>query len=376
MKILVVYASAGAGHRKAAEAIYNYIRLEQKQISVDIADILDYTPFLYKFFYEEGYFFLVSYLPTLWNILYRITDSRLLKPLINRISSILGYFSIFSFLKYLDQEDPDTIISTHFLLNELLVYLKRKNKINCKVVSVVTDFDVHSFWASRAVDKYIVATDYTKNALMKKQIPEDKIKVLGIPCDMKFSIRQDRKNMRQNLGLELDTFTALIVTGVIGIGPIEEIVKLLSKNGIQSIVVCGRNRSLFSRLKNKNYNKAKMLGFVDNVDELMSASDLIITKAGGLTIAESLAKELPMIFISIIPGQEEFNAHLLTNYGVGLIPSNLDDLIKIVVRLKEDSRELNKIKEKIKIINRPEALENIFYEVCANTSRSASRRAV
>lgn len=368
MRILVAYASAGAGHKKAAEAIYNaFLRLGEVE-SVFIIDSLDYTNRIFKWSYPRVYLFLVNYLPHLWGFFYYALDNRKIYFLISKFRRLLNRLNSKRFIKFLIKENPKLIISTHFFASEIISDLKNRGLISSRVISVITDFRVHSFWTVKSMDIYTVASAEAKADLMRWGIDEGKAKALGIPIDPIFYSKLDKNYLREKMNLNKDKFTILIVSGGFGIGPIRKLVKTIIgpkikfKDYIQLIVVCGRNNRLYKYIENIRANSIltmKVFGFVDNMDELMEVSDLLIGKPGGLTISEALAKGLPIIIISPIPGQEERNAEVLVKYGVGIRARRINEVNQILLRLLKHPQELDKMKENIKQMSRPKAAEEI-----------------
>jgi processive 1,2-diacylglycerol beta-glucosyltransferase len=250
------------------------------------------------------------------------------------------------FLDFIRSEQPDVIISTHFLVTELVSYLKGRGDIKAKFLSIVTDFGVHNFWVAENVDLYIAASYKTQEILISKNVPKENIRVLGIPVRQQFQRRIDKKFARQKLGINPEAFTALILTGGIGMGPIYEIVKLLVKD-INIIVICGNNQKLYSQLKQLNNPNLVVLGWIDYVEEVMAASDIAVTKPGGSTISECLLMDLPMIFFSIIPGQEKENAKIISANGLGFILERPRLIKKNIFYLKDNPQEIDSIKKKI-----------------------------
>lgn len=358
MKVLITYASAGTGHRRAAEAIHSYLLQNYKEFNIRIIDVLDYTNSLFKKIYSQGYAFLVSNLPLLWSIVYRISYSSILRALNKKINYIINRLNTKKFEQFILNYNPDIIVTTHFLPCEVASFLKAKRKINSKLICIITDFNVHPLWIIKGVDQYFVAFDLTKEELFEVGFPSQIIKVTGIPIDMKFSRRIDKNSLYDKFGLKKDEFTLLVMTAGLGLGPIEKIVELLQKD-TQILVVCGNNNHLYRRLLNKGYNSVKIFGFVDNIDELMSVSDLVITKPGGLTISECLARGLPMIFISAIYGQETKNAKILESYGAGISPPDLITLKGLALSYKNNPDRLNALRERIDKIKTPYAAREI-----------------
>ena len=358
MKIIVIYASAGAGHFKAAKAIHDYLKRSRPNDELELVDILDKSNLLFRVSYRKGYNLLVRYLIPLWDLSFRITSLKATKGLSRVLARMLNSAGTRPFAKFLIRENPDYVISTHFLSSEITSDLKKSAKIKSTLVTLITDFGAHPFWISENTDFYAVASEATKNELIQNGVSGEKIKVSGIPIEEKFLKHFDKNSLREKFGLAKKTFTVLIVTGSFGIGPIEEIVSLLEEQ-VQLLVVCARNKALYTKLKDKKYLGCFVFGFVDNVEELMAISDMIITKPGGLSISESLVMGLFPVFISPIPGQETENISALAQYGIGVCPKSLDSLKEIVLGFKQDPSKLEQVKALMEKLKKPDALEEI-----------------
>ena len=359
MKVLIVYASAGAGHRKAAEALQIHLQNTHPELSLKAVDILDDTPKLFKLLYSEGYIYLISKLPWLWYLLYRVSFYFPDNPL----NLYLEYIICLPFVRLLQKERPNVVISTHFLVNSVIsVYKKRYPGHRLRLVSIITDYVLHPLWISEGVDTYICSCDYVKKELMKRAVAEGKIRDYGIPVQDKFYLPSDRKSAALRLKVDPEKFTILIMTGTIGIGPIEEIVKLLAGD-FQLLVVCGTNSRLYKRLSALNHPSIKAYPLIHNVDELMSVSDTALTKAGGITITESLAKGLPMVFFSSIPGLETANAGIICDYGAGIDTKTTAQIKKIALTLKNNKAAYEKAVQNLTRIRKTDTLINISNEI-------------
>lgn len=367
MKIFVVYASAGAGHFKAAEAVYNYLKQRRKDADMHLLDVLEKANPVFRFNYSWGYSHLITYFPLIWQFAFWITYNKPLRFLTRPLASLINRLNTKAFAGMLIRENPDYVISTHFLPSEITAFLKKSKKITARLITIVTDFQVHPFWIEPETDFYVVASGFTKDLLVREGIKEDRIREFGIPIHPKFSQQYDKGMLRERLGIDRDKFTALIVTGSYGIGPIEEITDLLYRD-IQILAVCARNKKLCEELKTKDYPGVKVFGFVDNIQELMAASDMIITKPGGLSISELLAMELVPVFISPIPGQETANIEALNNYGVGIFAKGASGIREIVLDYKEHPQKLSAMKERIRKIKRPCAAEELFNVICQDSN--------
>ena len=347
LKIVVVYASAGTGHRRAAEAIYQCLKNNWPESDANLVDILEYTNSLFANFYSCGYAFLVTRLRFIWRITYYLTNLRY----VSRFFSFICRLNCSRFINLLIKEQPDIVLTTHFLPAEVTAYLKEKGRINSRLVSVITDFGAHSLWVLETCDDYIVASDTTRRCLITRGINQDKIRILGIPIDSGFLARHQEPRRK-------DGFVALLVTGSFGFSLIEKVVDMLYSR-MNLLVVCGNNQRLYNRLAHKQYPGVGLFGFTDQMPRLMSQADLIITKPGALTIAEALAMQLPLIFLGSIPGQETENARILESCGCAINAKNLKSLKDIIINLKAHPKRLALMRANIEKIKKPYAAEEI-----------------
>lgn len=356
MKILVIYATAGAGHRKAAEALAGGLKTRTSH-QIVLLDALDHTSVFYKKLYSGVYTFLITHAGWLWGTLFGLLDWRPIRPFVNCARRIQNGINAGSLHRYLKQENFDYIFSTHFFPTEVAAYLKREGAITSRIVSVITDFDVHSIWLAKGIDHYTVASEWTKRKLTAMGVPDRAILVSGIPTDEKFSRPADAKELRRRFGLKEDLLTVLIATGSFGIGPIEAIIRVL--RDFQAVVICGHNRSLQERLSAYGGERVKVFGLVNNMDEMMALADVMITKPGGLSISEALVRGLPMIFFNAIPGQETGNIKVLKEYGVGISDCAIADIPKELHRLQSPG-ELQSAKERIRTLSKPSAVRDVI----------------
>ena len=357
MKILIIHASAGAGHTKAAEALYNAVP-KSTDIEALIVDALDYASPFYKKNYQKIYAVLVTKFPWAWGFFFWLVDLKFLRWTVRCLRRLVNHFNSKQLEHFLKTEQFDWVFSTHFFSNEVVAALKRKGVIYPKIVSVVTDFDVHSIWLAEGIDYYTAACDLTKKKLLSLGIPEGKILVSGIPTDKRFSQKKDKARLRRDLGLPENIFTVLVATGSFGIGPIEEIIQTLE--GFQTVVVCGHNKALYERLSRQSFQLAKVCPLVNNMDELMAASDCLITKPGGLSISEALVSSLPLIFFNAIPGQETHNIQVLKHYGIGISGCSIAEMAAQLKKLSCSPELLREAQQNTRRLAKPGSVIEIL----------------
>lgn len=369
-EIIFAHASAGAGHQKAAEALYNYFIGHPCAYQLQLLDVLSGVDPFYRFSYTRGYPFLINHALFLWRFGFWLTSLKRFEGAVQNLTLFANRFNTSKFADVLIRRDPEYVVSTHFLTSQVCCDLKKHNRIRSKLVTVVTDFDVHPFWVNDSTHLYIVASEFTKERLKTQGIDNSKIVVYGIPVDPKFLCTHDKGSLREKFSLKPDMHTVLVITGSFGLGPLEEITDLLREEA-QVLVVCARNKKLYSRLASKNYPSVKVFGFINNVEELMSVADIIVTKPGGMTIAEILTMELVPIFISPIPGQETGNISAMAHYGIGSVAKNPHDVLRIIREYKNNPEKLRLVKERIQKIKKPFAAMELYNEICKGSSRAS-----
>ncbi|MBF0619414.1 MAG: hypothetical protein HQL19_04540 [Candidatus Omnitrophica bacterium] len=356
-KILLVHATAGAGHTKAAEAVFHGLEKRAPKTAV-IIDALDHTSPFFRVAYSKGYEFMVGKMPTFWAGFFALTDQRWFLPVFRFIRRIYNGMNAGPLVKFVREGNFDVVVSVHFFSAEVLGWMRRTGQLKAKVVVIVTDYDVHHIWVVDGVDEYCVASEFTRSRLVKMGVDENKIFVTGIPVDEKFTVVRDKKEVRGRLGLDAQKFTILLSTSSFGFGPIEELAELLHEE--QMIIICGNNKELFGRLTQKANPLHKICKFVNNMEELMAASDVMITKPGGLSITEALANNLPLIFFSAIPGQEAGNVRVLAANGIGWSDLALADIASTIRGLSCSPAAFHEAREKTKALARPHSVQDII----------------
>ena len=349
LKVLVFSATFGNGHLRAAEAVIEGILIKHpsaKIIHLDFGDFLNQRiNTIIKNIYSE----IINYIPKLWGKFYYKTAK--VQPRSKR-QHFLNQLGRSEFLKYIQEFKPDFIVCTYPTVSSILAQLRLEQLLQVPVVTVITDYTVHSHWVHQGVDGYVVACTEVKDSLESWGIIAQRIHVTGIPVSPKFEGEIEQGHIITKLGLKSDLPTFLVMGGSYGVlKSAKRICKKLADSlvPVQAIVVCGKNKKLFLSLEEviaQGRNPMIRFEFVDNVEELMSVSDLIITKAGGLTVSEALTKHLPLVIYKPIPGQEEENAHFVQRTGAGCVAGNEEELEQLLNRFLRHPEDIEKMRRK------------------------------
>jgi processive 1,2-diacylglycerol beta-glucosyltransferase len=371
MRILILSASAGAGHMRAAEAVEAALGGRAETMNLDVLN--EMAP-AFRRLYRDGYLEMVTHAPRILGWLYEATDRPFHKDVMRQNLERAGAQKL---LRKIREFDPDAAICTHFLPPVLLERERRKGRSRARVLTVVTDFEVHGMWLGVPSDHYFVATEEARAHLQALGLPPETITVSGIPVHPVFSLKKDRRAMRRKHGLREDVPAILLSAGGFGAGNAGRMVaKLLeSKLEAQIIAVCGKSAELKESIENiaAGSDRVKALGFTTEMDELMSAADLMIGKPGGLTTSESLIKGLAWVVVNPIPGQEEKNAIYLLEQGAGVWSDNLHTLAFKVRTLLEHPGKLAAMQANALRLAHPDAASVIAEAALTSDSSTADR---
>ncbi|MFA5021510.1 MAG: glycosyltransferase [Patescibacteria group bacterium] len=355
-KVLIVYATGGMGHVSAARAIEQAFKEKYPEVEIKNVDVIDFAMKVYKKVFVDGYNYVSAKTPELWGWLYRTYNNKSKQ----KLPQLLSQLAIEGkFIPFIEEFKPDFIISTHPLPMLLVSHSKKKQIINILSSMVLTDFGCHSFWIAPEVNYYFVATDNVKQCLFDYKVKPEQVAVTGIPIETKFSKTPAKAELIKKFGLEAGLFTVLIVGGQFTYSALQAIISGITKKHdgkVQFLVVAGRDQDLKEALDKSDLNKnskIKTFGFVNYMQELMAVSDLIFSKAGGLTVSECMAMGLPMVINKVIPGQEEDNVNYLVDAGAAVKVQNFDEVVNAVNDLVSDPQKIAKMKAACQKIGHP-----------------------
>lgn len=369
MKILIFYASYGGGHLGAARSIEDSLKLQHPEFDVELIDCMKYVNITIEKITSAAYRELAKKAPWAWGRIYNDSQKGPLAHLTSRSNKIMAI----KLLHLLREKQPDMIISTHPFGSQMCSYLKRKGKISAKIATVMTDFAPHDQWlvGSDFMDYFFVAHEKMKQDIGKKGVPLSKIYATGIPISSRFLADYPRDEIKKEFCLRDDKTTVLFFGGgEFGLGKtrtfnvFEALIREIDT--IQVIAIAGKNEKMKEKFQElvRTYHKEDsvvILGFTHQVPELMSVSDVVVSKPGGMTTSESLACLLPMIIINPIPGQEEENAEFLENSGVGIWIRKQDDPVTMFHDFFEHPECLAKMKKNTELLSKKFASETITH---------------
>jgi processive 1,2-diacylglycerol beta-glucosyltransferase len=352
--VLFLYIAISSGHQRAAEAVMNALRQMNPRVAGHGIDSFSYAYPVVGRLVARMYLEMLEHTPQIWSYLY---DNPKVEQATREIREIFNVFNKGKIYRLLKKFHPRCLVCTQAVPMTVLATLKQRGKIKVPIVGIITDYGVHSYWISRHVDLYLVGTPEIKREMVRRGVRENRILVTGIPVDPHFAAPGNRTLERERLGLDPAAPTALIMGGSKGLGPLEDTVSALRRlpARAQLMVVCGQNRSALKAL-HKQFGEdpaVRLFGFTKNISRLMDAADILISKPGGMTCAESLAKGLPLLIIRPIPGQEERNARYLLKNGAAERVETLDELVTAVDRLFREPERLAKLRDRARALAKP-----------------------
>lgn len=360
-RILLTYITENSGHHRASIAIENAIKKISTSVETLNINAFAYTNPILEKVINRTYMGVIKNRPEVWEYLYDnpkvLKSTQSLRDAIHRYNSKkLGAL--------LEDFGPTAVVCTQAFPCGMIADYKKNLDLKLPLFGVLTDHAPHSYWLFENIDYYIVPSDISRDRFMKNGVDSSKIKVFGIPIDPVFNENHNRHEICKKAGIDPALPTVLIMGGSQGFGPVKDIVRILEGVGasFQLVVICGTNKALKRKLSarvRRFKKKLVVFGHVDNIDELMEISSLVITKPGGLTTAEAMAKDLPMIIAHPIPGQEQKNTEFLLEQGVAVKAEDKEDIAALVQELLLSATKLEEMRKKAAGLRKPSAAMDI-----------------
>ncbi len=409
MKVLVLSATTGGGHMTAANALKEYILMQQPDADVLIIDTIQYvSPFINKAV-TSGYIYMVRNTPTIYGGIYNNSDKT--DTTINKTVEITTSSLRNKLLPLIEEYKPDILVSTHPFSLEIASSLKTRELIDIPLIGIVTDFAVHQSYVADGVDAYIVSSREMVDDIVSRGIDRVKVYPYGIPVKQSFYKEIDRAAVFREEELDENLPTVLIMAGSFGVTDVIKIYHKIVKSPekFQIVVITGKNEKLYETferylrkiainntiieykmmLKNakppkktksgakpkpvskqtssrnmKPLKPTKLLYFTDEVEKYMHMADVIVTKPGGLTVSESIASELPMAIFKAIPGQEEQNADFLVSKNMAIRLKKDNTCTATFTDLIRNPQKLADMKQAIRSFSKGNSAANIYLLMC------------
>ena len=361
-KFLLLTASVGSGHEKAAGAIAEGIKKSFPQAQLDIVDFMSWHTSAVNAFMKGCYLKMLSLVPNLYEFMYQFTAG---KRKGGCIQLLMAYAMSISIKNLIRTHEPDVIICTHPFPAEAVSHLGEKWRKKFLSAAVITDYSVHQMWICPHMNLYFVGCDFMQKQLIADGIAQNTIYVTGIPVAENFQKEKDKLLCRQKLGLAKNKPVILLMGGGLGLGRIGMALEQLEAidDSLQLLVVAGRNRELLHKaeaVSRQSHHKILVYGYTDKVHELMGAADILLTKPGALTLTEALSLGLPMLLHEPIPGPETDNARYMSGCGSAIWLHAGDNLAYILKHLLADKYKLTAMGEAARKNRKPEAVHEIL----------------
>jgi len=360
-KVLVLTASFGEGHNQAGIAVSEALRREGV-----IVKMIDYVEWLNPTFRSVAKFTLiqgVQKMPSLYGLFYK-SMSRM-KPN-SSLQKKLNHLGLTRMKQQLRAFRPDAVVSTFPVPTGIMSELRATKWTEILNVGILTDYTSNGQWVKENIDRYFVPTEDVRLELVARGVPVERISAPGIPVRSKFVQRSmshlanTRHQLRQKYSLQSGTPLIMLMGGGAGLlGDISDWEKVMRKSSAQFVVICGRNNKLYRKIQSIETDRIRVLGYVSEVDEWMAMSDLIVTKAGGITVTECMTMELPMLLYRPIPGQEDKNAKFAVDNGFAVKAKEFRAARRLIVDLTEHPEKLERMRDSARRTKRPDATELI-----------------
>lgn len=389
MRILILSATTGGGHMRAANALKEYILSQSPDSVIKISDTIQYISPLLNKAVTEGYVYMATKTPKMYGTVYKASDKN---TALNKTVGMATNQLKKKLFPLVDDFKPDIIITTHAFATEIVTSLKNVGAINIPIISILTDFAVHKTYINEGVDAYILSSREMVDQMLERGVERVKLYPYGIPVKKEFFHDIDREKAFESEGLDPSIPTILIMAGSFGVTDVLKIYHKIVKSpcNFQIIVITGKNEKLYETfdrylskitLNNtlvefdsiqkpkstslisrhaKPSKPTRLLYYTNEVEKYMHMADLIVTKPGGLTVSEAIATGLPMGIFKAIPGQEEQNADFLVRKHMAVRLEKDKTCTQTITRLLTDKDELTEMKKAVQKFSKGNSAANIY----------------
>jgi processive 1,2-diacylglycerol beta-glucosyltransferase len=372
--ILILTASAGAGHTMAAQAVAAAMAAAAPDQRVEVHDVLAWGTRLFRRLYGGGYAAIIRHAPALMGWLYDRVDCSS-RGLGERGRRLVQECLTGRIARHLLHRNPRLVINTHYLPAEIIANLRRRGRLDCPQVIVTTDLETHRIWVQEPAERYYTATELGGAYLATWGVAAERIRVAGIPVRPAFAEVLTPGAVRARLGLSPEGPVVLLLCGALGMGPAEAALRQLLElpRDTQVVAIAGRNERLRRRLAalaGPAGRRVSVIGFTERGHEYMRAADVAVTKPGGLTVSEALVCHLPLVLLDPIPGQETRNSDYLLEHGAALKVNNVRLLRYRVHELLSAPERMARMRAAAAALAKPSAARDIAWDALGLLGRS------
>ena len=346
-RLLVVSATVGSGHNSVARALIEQFRRAAPNVRTESVDVMQFASRAFRSYYAGGFALGMTALPRAFGMGFAITNrpQRPTRSLIERTRLAMEWAAMSRFREYLLANRFDAILHTHFLAPPVVDRMIQQGLLTLPQFVAVTDVEVHRFWYSRGVDHWFVPSEHSSKPFIRWGIDSQRITVSGIPIHPKWSEPLDRRQIFQDWRLPGDRAIVLLSGGTeFTCGPVVQIARQIVTAYPRAyvVVLAGRNKQLLADVAAMDESPVSIvgIGFTDRIHELAEVCSLMVTKPGGVTTAECLAKGVAMVLTNPVPGHEGGNAEWLCRHGAGAIARTPEDIAGHVAALLNDPPRL------------------------------------
>ena len=377
-KVLLAYASVGAGHEQAARALGEVF--EQWGCETRYVDFLDEVPAAMRFVMCDAYLELIKTLPLAYDLAFQHTVNQDLREA-ERTSTLLSNVGYGKLRGLALMEAPDAIVSTNLWPTLALSKVKQHRMQGTPLINCFTDYVLQTLYMAKGVNWHVSANEQiTASFQASHRRVRQPIYSFGIPVRPAFAVHRSRQEARAMLDIPQNAHLAIVIGGGLGLGNILEACDTLTSRPfgepVTVVALCGNNADVLSQIGSLAVARSAThtitaVGWTDQIPTYMQAADLIVSKAGGVTLAEAAAVGVPLVIFQPLPGQETMNVRFLTQHEAAYVAEDADQLLRAADELMFTGRG-SEMSGNLRRLGRPNATHDIVAKICEDVCRPLS----
>lgn len=361
-RFLIMTASIGSGHIRAAEAVERELRQQYPEADIRTVDFMSHRTSIFHGLLKDLYLRMLDFVPNLYDLFYRVSGGGSGGTF---AQTMFAAVTCRTMCRIVEEYRPDVLICTHPFPEGAAALARRLGrKDDFLLAAVLTDYSLHQIWIYPRVDLYFTATEEMRTGLLKRGFSSEQVFAPGIAVSENIRMASSREEARRALGLAGEEKTLLFMGGGLGLGGIEN--SLRDMEGMEEklvlLVVAGRNEELRQKLEGfgrSSHHSIRVWGYTEKVYDLMAASDILITKPGALTMSEAFVLGLPMVLHEPIPGPETQNAVYASEHGAAVWVHHGESMGEAIRGILSDKGKLQSMARCALACARPHAARDI-----------------